>query len=68
MKFLTPKHQLLARIMAAELKELKQMMQEIVPPRQRIEIYDYKSSRQQDVDKLNDQEKRAIEYILSDAF
>ncbi|QSO22321.1 hypothetical protein JZM63_18365 [Aeromonas caviae] len=38
----SPKHQLLARIMASELKELKQAMQEIVPPRQRIEIYDYK--------------------------
>ena len=64
----SPKHQLLARIMASELKELKQAMQEIVPPRQRIEIYDYKNSRQQDAVKLSDQEKRAIEYILSDAF
>ena len=54
--------------MASELKELKQAMQEIVPPRQRIEIYDYKNSRQQDAVKLSDQEKRAIEYILSDAF
>ncbi len=63
-----PKHQLLARIMASELKELKQVLQEIVPPRQRIEIYDYKSSRLQDVSRLSEQEKRAIEYILSDAF
>ena len=63
-----PKHQLLARIMASELKELRQVMQEIVPPRQRIEIYDYKNSRLQDASRLSEQEKRAIEYILSDAF
>ena len=64
----SPKHQLLARIMASKLKGLKQVLQEIVPPRQRIEIYDYKNARLHDAAKLSDQEKRAIEYILSDAF
>jgi hypothetical protein len=63
-----PKHQLLARIMASELKEAKQTIQEFVPPKQRIEIYDYRNTKPQDMGKFNAQEKRAIEYMLSDSF
>ena len=37
-----PKHQLLVRIMASELKEAQQMIREIIPPKQRIDIYDHK--------------------------
>lgn len=38
-----PKHQLLVRIMASELKEAQQMIREIIPPKQRIDIYDHKN-------------------------
>lgn len=36
-----PKHQILVRILASELKEAKQMINEMIPPKQRIEIYDH---------------------------
>lgn len=63
-----PKHQLLARIMASELREAKQIAQELVPPKQRIEIFDYRNAALQDAPKFTEQEKRALEYIISDRF
>ena len=63
-----PKHQLLVRIMASELKEAQQMIREIVPPKQRIDIYDHKNMIPDESFKLSDQEVRALQYLLSTDF
>ena len=63
-----PKHQLLVRIMASELKEAHQMIREIVPPKQRIDIYDHKNMIPDESFKLSDQEVRALQYLLSSDF
>ena len=60
-----PKHQLLVRIMASELKEAQQMIREIIPPKQRIDIYDHKNMISDESFKLSDQEVRALQYLLS---
>ena len=60
-----PKHQLLVRIMASELKEAQQMIREIIPPKQRIDIYDHKNMIPNESFKLSDQEVRALQYLLS---
>ncbi|ENX20775.1 hypothetical protein F892_02802 [Acinetobacter vivianii] len=63
-----PKHQLLVRIMASELKEAQQMISEIIPPKQRIDIYDHKNMIPNESFKLSDQEVRALQYLLSTDF
>ena len=63
-----PKHQLLVRIMASELKEAQQMIREIIPPKQRIDIYDHKNMVPDQSFKLSEQEVRALEYLLSTDF
>lgn len=63
-----PKHQLLVRIMASELKEAQQMIREIIPPKQRIDIYDHKNAIPDEHFKLSAQEIRALEYLLSADF
>ena len=63
-----PKHQLLVRIMASELKEAQQMIREIIPPKQRIDIYDHKNMIPDQTFKLSDQEVRALQYLLSTDF
>ncbi|UTO20360.1 gamma-mobile-trio protein GmtX [Acinetobacter sp. Z1] len=63
-----PKHQLLVRIMASELKEAQQMIREIIPPKQRIDIYDHKNMIPEESFKLSDQEVRALQYLLSADF
>lgn len=63
-----PKHQLLVRIMASELKEAHQMIREIIPPKQRIDIYDHKNMIPTESFKLSDQEVRALQYLLSTDF
>lgn len=63
-----PKHQLLVRIMASELKEAQQMISEIIPPKQRIDIYDHKNMMSNESFKLSDQEVRALQYLLSTDF
>ena len=63
-----PKHQLLVRIMASELKEAQQMISEIIPPKQRIDIYDHKNMMPNESFKLSDQEVRALQYLLSTDF
>lgn len=63
-----PKHQLLVRIMASELKEARQMIREIIPPKQRIDIYDHKNMIPDQSFKLSDQEVRALQYLLSTDF
>lgn len=63
-----PKHQLLVRIMASELKEAQQMIREIIPPKQRIDIYDHKNMISDQSFKLTEQEVRALQYLLSKDF
>lgn len=63
-----PKHQLLVRIMASELKEAQQIISEIIPPKQRIDIYDHKNMMPDEFFKLSDQEVRALQYLLSTDF
>ena len=63
-----PKHQLLVRIMASELKEAQQVIREIIPPKQRIDIYDHKNMRPDQSFKLSEQEVRALQYLLSTDF
>ncbi|NNG81334.1 gamma-mobile-trio protein GmtX [Acinetobacter sp. ANC 5378] len=63
-----PKHLLLVRILASELKEARQMLQEIIPPKQRIDIYDHKSSLVMGDMKFTEQEERALKYLLSGEF
>lgn len=64
-----PKHQILVRILASELKEAKQMINEMIPPKQRIEIYDHSPVSQPKAPfKLNELEIRALQYLLSKDF
>ena len=63
-----PKHQLLVRIMASELKEAQQIIREIIPPKQRIDIYDHKNISPDQSFKLSEQEVRALQYLLSTDF
>lgn len=63
-----PKHQLLVRIMASELKEAQQMIREIIPPKQRIDIYDHKQMIPEQSFKFSNQEVRALQYLLSSDF
>ena len=63
-----PKHKLLARILASELKSAKKQLQEIIPPNLRIDVYDHKTNIPSDDHKLSEQERRALEYISSSAF
>lgn len=64
-----PKHQILVRILASELKAAKQMVNEMIPPKQRIEIYDHSPIVQTKAPfKLNEIEIRALQYLLSKEF
>lgn len=62
-----PKHKLLVRIMASELKMANQKLKEILPPSLRIDVYDHKS-QSIPVCKLDDVERRAFEYLISSKF
>lgn len=63
-----PKHQLLVRIMASELKEAQQVVREFIPPKQRIDFYDHKNMIPDQSFKFSDQEVRALQYLLSADF
>ncbi|CAG69550.1 hypothetical protein ACIAD2815 [Acinetobacter baylyi ADP1] len=63
-----PKHYLLIRIMASELKEAQQMIHEIIPQKQRIDIYDHKNMIPDGSFKFSDQVVRALKYLLSTDF
>jgi hypothetical protein len=54
--------------MASELKEAQQMIREIIPPKQRIDIYDHKNMIPDQSFKLSEQEDRALQYLLSSDF
>lgn len=63
-----PKHKLLVRIMASELKEAQQMIREMIPPKQRIDIYDHKNMIPNESFTFSEQETRALKYLLSKDF
>lgn len=66
-----PKHKLLAKIMASELKEAQKVVDELIPPNQRIDVFDYKNvsgGQKEKSYRLTDQESRALTYLLSDEF
>lgn len=63
-----PKHRLLTRIMASELKASQQKLREIVPPNTVIEVYDNKNTTNHTEHRLTNQERRALEYLLSSSF
>lgn len=54
--------------MASKLKEAQQMIHEIIPPKQRIDIYDHKNMLPDQSYKFTDQEIRALQYLLSNEF
>lgn len=62
-----PKHKLLIRIMASELKTANQKLREILPPSLRYDVYDHKSQPEPSC-KLNELERRALEYLTSENF
>lgn len=65
----SPKHQILVRILASELKEAKKMINEMIPPKQRIDIYDHKGEVYPSVNfKLTELEVRALKHLLSTEF
>jgi hypothetical protein len=63
-----PKHKLLARIQASELRAAQRELREIVPPNSRINIYDYTNAPVGLSYKLTDQEQRALTYLISPEF
>lgn len=63
-----PKHRLLARIQASELKAANQKLREIVPPNAVIEVYDNKNISIDAEHRLTTQERKALEYLLSSSF
>lgn len=64
----SPKHRLLARIQASELKAAQQKLREIVPPSTVIEVYDNKNISIDAEHRLTGQERKALEYLLSSSF
>ncbi|MBD3585713.1 hypothetical protein HHX48_08210 [Salinimonas sp. HHU 13199] len=63
----SPKHRLLVQMMAAELAETKQKVNEIVPPNKVVHVYDH-GEPISEFERLNPIERRALDYILSDSF
>jgi hypothetical protein len=63
-----PKHKLLARIQASELAAANKKLRDFVPPGTRIEVKDYQNETFGEDRMLNDLERRALEYLVSDEF
>lgn len=63
-----PKHKLLVRILSSELREAKKQVEEILPPKLRVDVYDHKSQKPAEEARLTEQERKALEYIISPAF
>lgn len=63
----SPKHRLLTKILSSDLKKAKQQLEEIIPPKLRVDVYDHKNEAS-DAGQLSDQERRALEYLISPAF
>lgn len=63
-----PKHKLLAHIQASELATANKKLRDFVPPGTRIEVRDYQNAALDEDRKLNNLERRALEYIISEEF
>lgn len=63
-----PKHKLLTRILSSELRAAEKQLAEILPPKLRIDVYDHKTSAPLSESKLSEQERRALEYMISNQF
>ncbi|MBE0470717.1 MAG: hypothetical protein IBX55_14575 [Methyloprofundus sp.] len=63
-----PKHKLLVRVLSSELKQAKKQLDEIIPPKLRIDVYDHKAPSSENQSRLSEQERRALEYIISPRF
>ncbi len=62
------KHKLLVKSLVSELKATKRQLDEIIPPNTRIDVYDHKASRPSESMRLTPQERRALEYLVSESF
>jgi len=63
-----PKHKLLARIQASELAAANKNLREFVPPGTRIDVRDYQNDSSEIDSSFTEQERRALEYLLSEQF
>lgn len=63
-----PKHKLLVRMLASELKSTKKQLDEVIPPNLRVDVYDHKTAPLESNFKLTRLERSAFEYILSQSF
>jgi len=63
-----PKHKLLARIQASELVAANRKLREFVPPSSRIDVRDYQNDTRDGGGTFTEQERRALEYLLSEQF
>lgn len=63
-----PKHRILVRAQEAELKAAKKLLEEISPPGERINVYDFQHVDSASDLKLTDVERRALKYIISKEF
>lgn len=62
------KHKLLARIQASELVAANRKLREFVPPGSRIDVRDYQNDKRENDGAFTDQERRALEYLISEQF
>lgn len=62
-----PKQRLFTEIMLSELKEAKLKITELIPPNQRVDIYDYGASQPSE-HRLSDLEIKALKHLLSNEF
>ena len=62
------KHKLLIRSLLSELKNAKAKLNEIIPPGTRIDVFDHRSQQGARVERLAQQERRALEYLISNEF
>ncbi|MGB0466642.1 MAG: gamma-mobile-trio protein GmtX [Pontibacterium sp.] len=63
-----PKHKLLARIQASELAAANKKLRDFLPPGTRIDVRDYQNEALGEDHKLNNLERRALEYLISEEF
>ena len=64
----SPKHKLLARVQASELAAANKMLRDFVPPGTRIEVRDYHNDTNNNDRALNNLERQALEYLISEQF
>jgi len=62
------RHKLLVRSLLSELKNAKRKLNEIIPPGTRIDVYDHRSQKTSEEERLSQQERRAMEYLISNEF